>query len=210
MRDPGLARASAEEALAIAEGRGFHSEELIARIVLGWARASQVEVEEGVRDVEIGLALAQATGSVAALPVLYIAAAHVYRMAKQPERAEELIDRAVKLYERTGETAYRIEACLARAQLRLELGDEASAEAEHLLLDGFEAAWSVGDLHKELIISTQLARLAPRTGKPREAHDRLARVCARLTEGFDRGPAREAKAALDELAALLAAGTPAA
>jgi hypothetical protein len=43
-----------------------------------------------------------------------------------------------------------------------------------------------------------------------EAHDRLAHHDSRLTEGFDRSPAREAKAALDELAALLAAGTPAA
>ena len=50
----------------------------------------------------------------------------------------------------------------------------------------------------------------PRTGKLREAHDRLAHHYACLTEGFDRGPAREAKAALDELAARLDPGTPAA
>jgi hypothetical protein len=44
--------------------------------------------------------------------------------------------------------------------------------------------------------------------KLREAHDRLASCYARLTEGQGRGPAREAKAALDELAARLDAGTP--
>ena len=37
---------------------------------------------------------------------------------------------------------------------------------------------------------------------------RLAACYARLTEGFDRAPAREAKAALDELAALLGVRTP--
>jgi tetratricopeptide (TPR) repeat protein len=208
MLDPEFARASAEETLALAEGRGFHSDELLAHIVLGWARASQGEVEEGIRDVEKGIALAEATGSVAGLSTMYIAAAHVYRMAKRREPAEELIDRAVRLYERTGETNYRPEACLARAQVHLELGDGTPAEAERLLLDGLEAAGAVGDLQKELIISTHLARLAPRTGKLREAHDRLAHHYGRLTEGLDRAPAREAKAALDELAALLAAETP--
>jgi tetratricopeptide (TPR) repeat protein len=208
--DPELARASAEEALGIAEGRGFHSEELMASIVLGWARACQGEIEPAVSDVEKGIALAEASGSLAGLPMLYCAAAHVYRMAIRRERAEELLDRAAKLYERSGEKAYRVEVCVARARVGLELGDGgAPAEAEEgLLLEALEAARVVDGLQWELIISTQLARLAPRTGKLREAHDRLAGVYARLTEGFDRAPAREAKAALDELAARLDPGAP--
>jgi hypothetical protein len=63
------------------------------------------------------------------------------------------------------------------------------------------------NLQAQLTTSTHLARLAPRTGKLREAHDRLARCYARLSEGQGRAPAREAKAALDELAARLDAGT---
>ena len=43
----------------------------------------------------------------------------------------------------------------------------------------------------------------PQTGKLSEAHDRLASHYARLTEGLDHGPAREAKAVLDELAETL-------
>jgi predicted ATPase len=208
MHDPELARASAEEALSVAEGRGFHSDELIARIVLGWARACQGEVEEGVRHVEKGITIAEASGSVAGLPLLYCAAAHVYAMAKRHERAEELIDLAMALYERTGEKNFRMDVCVARAQVRLELGGEAPAEVERLFLDALEAADAADYLQAQLIISTHLARLAPRTGKLREAHDRLAHHYARLTEGHDRGPAREAKAALDELAARLDAGAP--
>ena len=75
-------------------------------------------------------------------------------------------------------------------------------------LEALEAADAADNRLMKLIISTHLARLALRTGKLREAHDRLASAYTRLTEGFDRGPAREAKAALDELAALLDAGTP--
>jgi predicted ATPase len=177
--------------------------------MLGWARACRGEVEEGVRDVEKGIALAEASGSVAALPLLYIAAAHAYRKAKRRERAEELIDLATTEYRRTGEKNYRVEACVARAQVHLELGDGAPAEVERLLLEALEADSAADNLQAELIISTHLARLAPQTGNLREAHERLARCYAPLIEGLDRGPAREAKAALDELAALLAAGTPA-
>jgi hypothetical protein len=112
----------------------------MANILLGWARACQGEVEEGVRDVEKGIALAEASGSVAGLPLRYIAAAHVYRMAKQREPAEELIDRAATLCGRTGETNYRFDVCAARAQVHLELGDGAPAVAERWLLEALELA----------------------------------------------------------------------
>jgi predicted ATPase len=208
MHDPELARASAEEALAF-EGRGFHSEELIARVVRGWARASQGEVEEGLRDIEKGLALRETSGSVAALPLVYCVAAHAYRMAKRRERAEEMIELATAQHERTGEHNYRCDAAHARALMHLELGDGAPDAVERLLLEALETAAALDYLQSQLIISTHLARLAPRTGKLREAHDRLAHCYARLTEGLDRAPAREAKAALDELAARLDAAPPA-
>ena len=82
MDDAEFTRSASEEALALASGRGFHSNETIAKVFLGWARACQGEVDEGVRDVEQGLALAEASGSVAGLSHLDLAAAHVYRMAK--------------------------------------------------------------------------------------------------------------------------------
>ena len=52
-------------------------------------------------------------------------------------------------------------------------------------------------------MDTPSVALPLRIGKVREARDRLADHYAQLTEGFDHAPALEAKAALDELAALL-------
>ena len=129
------------------------------------------ERPEGLRDVEEGLALVDASGSAAGRELVYALAAQVYRMAKRRERADEVLDRA-------GDRSFHHgHVCIARAQVRSELGDGAPAES-------------------------------PRTGKLREAHDRLAHHYGRLTEGLERGPAREARAALDELAARLDAGTP--
>jgi predicted ATPase len=202
MDDAEFTRSASEEALTLANGRGFHHQEMIATILLGWARACQGEVDEGVSDVERGLAFAETSGAVGGLPLYYVAAAHVYRMAKRREPAEELIDRATAIYERTGEKLFAPHALLARGRIRLELGEGDPLEVESLFLDAVESAGACGILNWALIISTHLARLAPRTGKLREAHDRLAGHYARLTEGFDRGPARAAKAALEELAAL--------
>jgi hypothetical protein len=79
----------------------------------------------------------------------------------------------------------------------------AASGGRESILPPVSAPGSVDNLQLELMISTDLARLAQRTGHVREAHDRLAKHYERLSEGFDRGPAREAKAALEDLAALL-------
>jgi hypothetical protein len=130
-------------------------------------------------------------------------------MAGLADRAHELIDRASTRAERNGEGATRIHARFARALVVLELGPGGAAEAEALLLEALTFAGEQQRLNWELMLSIRLAALAERTGKLREAHERLAGHYALLTEGFGHGTAREAKATLDELSARLAAGTPA-
>jgi hypothetical protein len=91
---------------------------------------------------------------------------------------------------------------VAKAQIHLKFGDGV-VEAESLFLQAVGEADAVGLPRVKLMGYTQLARLAAQTGKVREAHDRLAAHYASLSEGFERAPAREAKAALDELTELL-------
>jgi predicted ATPase len=52
----------------------------------------------------------------------------------------------------------------------------------------------------ELRAAISLARLRSSQGRSREAHDLLARVYGRFTEGFDTADLRMAKRLLDELA----------
>ncbi len=198
--DPEAARATAEEALAVAEGRGFHTEEAISLIVGGWARACQGGADEGARNVEGGIALAETSGSAVLSATLCVFAAETYRMAQNRERARELLDQATEVCERDGLLLQAPFIPFAKARIHLQFGDGLVA-AESLFLQAVREGDAVGLHGLTLIAGTHLARLAPHTGKIREAHDRLAASYARLTEGFDRPPAREAKAALDELAA---------
>ena len=193
---------AAEESLRLGEGRGFHTAQLMATVTLGWARAAQGEVEAGVRDVEHGLRIAQATGSLAGVGGLYVAAAEAHAMARNRKRAEELLDGADEILERRGETTgYGARVLCARAQLELELGDGKNAPAvEAMLLDALGQARRGERLLDELVTSTQLAQVAHWTSHVPEAHQRLTQVYARLTEGFDRQPVVAAMAAMDELA----------
>jgi class 3 adenylate cyclase/tetratricopeptide (TPR) repeat protein len=202
MEDPGLAHSTAEEALAIAEGKGFHNAEVMARVFRGWACASRGEIEQGVRDVERAFELAESSAS--AISNICIAAVNVYRMAKDLEMAEKFLEALATVTAHTGESrTYWPQILHARARIILELGSGDAREAEDLLLEALEGSASFGRVLAELIISTELAHLAPQTGKIREAHDRLADHYRRLTEGFDSASAKAARAALDDLAARL-------
>jgi class 3 adenylate cyclase len=205
LHDPEFTKSVAEEAMALGAGRGFHSAEVMATICGGWARASLGDVETGVRDVERGVALAESSGTETGLSLLYVATAHVYRMAGDLSRAEHFLARADERSERNGEGAMRIQIAYARARNVLELGTGDPHEAERLLLEVIALACEQGRLSWELLASTDLARLAPQIGNSRDARDRLAGYYARLSEGLERLPALEAKAALDELDRTLAA-----
>lgn len=202
-RDPEAARELAEESLAVSAERGFHAQEVLCKIIRGWALAVRGDAAGGLADVDDSLALLERTGSEVVTPVVYVTAADVCRMAKQPERAAELLDRATALGEDAETSNVLCEIMLSRAQLELELGNR--PEARRLLLTAGDRADEGGFVWTEMIISTELARLAKNEDEMAAAHDRLASSYAKLRDGHGREPAREAKAALDQLAARIAA-----
>jgi len=206
MHDPEAARLTTEEGLGVTEGRGFHSSESILLIIRGWACACLGEPDEGVSDVERGLDLAQTSGSEVLSTQFYVIASQVHRMARNRKRADDLLNQAKTLEAPHSPSADLVDVTFADALIHLEFGD-GLPEVEKLFLRAVDYADTFHHDWAGLRISTHLARIAPQTGKLREAHDRLATHHARLNEGLDRAPVREAKAALDELAGILEAET---
>ena len=201
MYEPELCRSNADEALRLAEGRGFHTQEVVAKIQRGWGRACLGEIDEGVIDVEQALALAESTGSAVGGALLYVAAADVYRMARDWERSEALLELAEEFCE--GYPVSGAPLSFVRGQISLESKDNGLDEAEAFFTDAFERADQLDIPMWALIYSTQLGQLALDTGKVEEAYDRLVHHYSNLPQGLEREPALEAKVVIDELAAHL-------
>jgi predicted ATPase len=83
----------------------------------------------------------------------------------------------------------------------LENGPDTAAAAENYFQQTLDRARRQGALSWELRAAASLARMWRDQGRSKEAHELLARVYDRFTEGFDTADLKATKALLDELAA---------
>jgi len=93
--DPAAARSWGDETLATIEGRGFHTPESGAHVYRGWARVLQGD-RDGFAEVEAGLELAGASGSLGGLVQLYLTAADAFQALGGFERAEHMLIESIE------------------------------------------------------------------------------------------------------------------
>jgi class 3 adenylate cyclase/tetratricopeptide (TPR) repeat protein len=191
------ALAWAREALALAEGRGFHSPEAQAHVMAGWSRVALGD-PGGVAEAEAGLAKAIEMGFRGGLCHHIQAAAEANRIAGYYERAEHLLALARQVYESTGEAALAGRVRRSLGMLHLSRGDLKNAEAEFLA--AFDSLGANGARTEQLMTATELLRLARGRADEHVARARLADLYAGLAAEGTYGPQREAKALLTETA----------
>ena len=115
------------------------------------------------------------------------------------KEAIQLLDEAMAQVEwPEGRERYALAEVLRVKALTLQAQGEASA-AEALFREALDTAQQQQAKSWELRASTSLARLWQSQGKRNEAHELLARVYDRFTEGFDTKDLKEAKTLIDEL-----------
>jgi len=102
--------------------------------------------------------------------------------------------------EASQERCWRPEILRLRGELRLKQGLVELAEAD--FREALMLARSMSAKSWELRATMSLARLLRDTGRGEEAHVMLAKIYNWFTEGFDTADLKDAKALLDELAAL--------
>jgi predicted ATPase len=90
-----------------------------------------------------------------------------------------------------------------KGELLLAQNPSDAAKAERCFRTAIEIARRQSAKSEELLATTSLARLLAKQGKPDEARAMLAAIYGWFTEGFDTADLKEAKALLDELAALI-------
>jgi tetratricopeptide (TPR) repeat protein len=164
-------------------------------MVHGWATAHQGYPEEGIAEVEQGLALWEGTGARLALPYLRTHLAGACLAAGRREDGLKAIEQPPL---RDEQTWWLPEQHRIRAELLL-LAPGNESEAEGTLWQALDLARSQNSRSLELRVAMSLARLLRQRGRAFEGRDLLAECYVWFTEGFDTADLREARELLDML-----------
>ena len=198
-RDPTGLREQAEAALALAIEQGIPLWAAKATIHRGSALAMQHRSDEGMADLQKGIAAWRATGANGSLPYYYTILAEAYARKGKSKEGMQWLDEAHTLVERTDDHWWEAEVHRLRGVLLLQVSMSPQSEAESWLRRALDVAHRQQAKSLELRAATSLARLWFDQGRHAEARDLLAPVYGWFTEGFDTLDLKEARALLDEV-----------
>jgi class 3 adenylate cyclase/tetratricopeptide (TPR) repeat protein len=196
LRDPQRAEVPASQALAIAEEHDdFLTLRILARTMLGWARAQLGRAGEGVALIRQGVAGFAEIGIRLGMTLHLMSLARAQALDGMIDDALVTIEEALQANPQ--ELAYRPDALTCRGELRLTVGQTELAEAD------FRAAIALAQKMQakawELRATMSLARLLAQQGKRDEARAMLADIYGWFTEGFDTADLKDARALLEQL-----------
>jgi predicted ATPase len=218
-REGQAAQERAEAVIALSIEQGFQFYVAAGTIRRGWALAEQGQVEEGIAQMQQGLAAFRATRS-EVRPYLLALLAEAYRQGGQAEEGLAVLAEALALMDKSGERNYEAEMYRLKGELTLQklsvtscqllvtnpqhltpsTQAEVEQEAEECFLKAIEIARRQQAKSLELRATTSLARLWQQQGKHHAARNTLFAVYNWFTEGFDTKDLQEAKKLLEELA----------
>ena len=118
--------------------------------------------------------------------------------ARQADACGAALDEAETFLQRTGERWWEAEIHRLQGVLLVARNGDC-AEAESRFEEAIKVAREQQAISLELRATMSLGRLWQQKGKRGEAHDLLAPVYNRFTEGFDTSDLKDAKALLDSL-----------
>jgi len=228
-RENHAAQERAEAVIALAREHGFESWEAEGTIPWGLALVEQGRGEEGITQLQRGLAAYRATGGMFELTYYLGLLAEAYRKTRQPEKGLAVLAEVLEMAEKTGEGFYEAELYRLKGELTLLQSNvqrlrssvttglkskvqgsraktpstqhptSSTQEAEACFHKALEVARRQQAKSLELRAGMSLVRLWQQQGKGKDAHGLLVEIYGWFTEGFDTQDLREAKALLEEL-----------
>jgi DNA-binding winged helix-turn-helix (wHTH) protein/predicted ATPase len=207
-REVQVARERADALITLATAQGFPFQLASGRLCRGLVLIEQGQQEEGMRQIQQGLAAHRATGAAAGQPYALAFLARAYGQDGQSNKGRQVLDEALTLVHRTGERCYEAELYRLKGELLLQEGKSPKAqslgqrlaEAEQSFRQALAVARSQQAKTLELRAAMSLGRLWQQQGRCSEARRLLAEVYGWFTEGFDTADLQEAKALLEALA----------
>jgi class 3 adenylate cyclase/predicted ATPase len=171
-----------------------------AELMLAWADA-MLDPEPGARDrITRALAVLEERRFLVRRPFYLGVQAEVCLQANAFADGLASTEAALACIEAGGERWYEPELHRLRGELLLRASRDGSDEAGVAFQRAIDVACVANTRWFELRAATSLARLRAERGERDQAHDLLAPVLGRFTEGFDTVHLQEAKALLDGLA----------
>jgi predicted ATPase len=192
-------REQADTAIALASEQGFPHWLALGSLLRGWALAIQGQREEGIAQLQQGLAAYRAVGAKLGLSAMLSLLAEAYGKAGQVEAGLQTLAEALALVDQTQERYYEAELHRLQGELLLARSAEHHAEAETCFRHALDVARRQQSKSWELRAATSLSRLWQRQGKRAAAYELLAPIYGWFTEGFDTKDLQEAKALLEAL-----------
>jgi len=167
----------------------------------GWALAEQGEIEEGIAQMQQGLATWRTMGGKVWLPIPLSFLAEAYGKVGKAEEGLALLTEGLGLVDKNGERCREAELHRLKGKLLLKQseGETCFRDAETCFRQALEVARRQSAKSWELRVAMSLSHLWQKQGRGEEARKLLQEIYGWFTEGFDTPDLKEAKALLEEL-----------
>jgi predicted ATPase len=198
-REAPLTQARAEALMTVATDQGFSGLFAQAMPLWGWARAARGHGEEGIMQIQQGLAAYQATGAARDRPYYLALLAEASAQSGQTAEGLEALAEALARLGKSEVQWWEAELYRLRGELLLQHAAAQPGEAEACFQQALAVARRQQAKSLELRAAMSLVRLWQRQGKSTEAHQLLVEVYGWFTEGFDTADLQEARALLTAL-----------
>ena len=198
-REPGPARARADEAIAVSVEHGLHAVELWCLLPRGWAAVQQGDAQAGIADIREAMDRRRAAGIGAVWPWFLALLADAHGALGQFEdgfmrwrRRCSGSSGTTNAYTRPRCIASRASYYFASRRRILRRPNAVSSRPSRIARREQAKSW-------ELRAATSMARMWLQHGRFDEARALLTPVYDWFTEGFDTADLQDAKALLDQL-----------
>jgi predicted ATPase len=215
-REEQAAQERAEATIALATEQGLPVSLAFGTLYRGRALAEWGKGEEGIAQIQQGLAALYRTAGQVGRPQWLALLAEAYGKLDQTEAGLSVLAEALDIVSKTEERFYEAELYRLKGTLVLQSGvrgsasenpnaqhltpsTQAEAEAEACFLKAIDIARQQRAKAWELRATASLARVWQQQGKQHEARDMLSEIYHWFTEGFDTKDLQEAKVLLEDL-----------
>jgi predicted ATPase len=193
------AQENAEGVIRVAAEHGFIQISALTTILRGWAMAAQGRSEEGIAQMQEGLAALRATGAELLRPYHHCLLAEVCIETGRLDDGLSALTEALAAADEQENRFYEAETHRLKGELLLKQNTANPTKAQRSFERAIEVARGQNAKSFELRATMSLARLLRDTGRREEARMMLAGIYNWFTEGFDTADLKDAKALLAEL-----------